>query len=66
MCVRGLLRVRVSAVFLDGDGWVIDTAELDVEYWYRNLRETVQFEQACGGCWTRVTGRLSRLVPIRC
>jgi acyl transferase domain-containing protein/thioesterase domain-containing protein/acyl carrier protein len=25
-------------------GGLLDTAELDCEYWYRNLRETVQFE----------------------
>ncbi len=27
-------------------GEVLDTAGLDAEYWYRNLRETVQFESA--------------------
>ncbi len=27
-------------------GGVLDTAELDGDYWYRNLRETVQFEGA--------------------
>ncbi|MGA2164679.1 MAG: type I polyketide synthase, partial [Solirubrobacteraceae bacterium] len=27
-------------------GGILDTAELDAEYWYRNLRETVRFEQA--------------------
>jgi candicidin polyketide synthase FscB len=27
-------------------GELLDTSELDGEYWYRNLRETVQFEQA--------------------
>ncbi len=27
-------------------GGIVDTAELDGEYWYRNLRETVRFEQA--------------------
>ncbi len=27
-------------------GEPLDTAELDAEYWYRNLRETVQFESA--------------------
>ncbi len=26
-------------------GGLLDTAELDAEYWYRNLRETVQLEQ---------------------
>jgi acyl transferase domain-containing protein/NAD(P)-dependent dehydrogenase (short-subunit alcohol dehydrogenase family) len=29
-------------------GGRLDTASLDGEYWYRNLRETVQFEQATG------------------
>jgi polyketide synthase 12 len=27
-------------------GGLLDTAELDAAYWYRNLRETVEFEQA--------------------
>ena len=27
-------------------GGLVDTAELDGEYWYRNLRETVRFERA--------------------
>ena len=27
-------------------GGVLDTAELDAEYWYRNLRNAVEFEQA--------------------
>ncbi|MEU5401634.1 alpha/beta fold hydrolase [Streptomyces sp. NPDC005963] len=27
-------------------GGLLDTASLDAEYWYRNLRETVEFEQA--------------------
>jgi polyketide synthase 12 len=26
-------------------GGLLDTAQLDADYWYRNLRETVQFEQ---------------------
>ncbi len=29
-------------------GGLIDTAELDGDYWYRNLRETVQFERVIG------------------
>ncbi|MFE3694560.1 type I polyketide synthase, partial [Streptomyces sp. NPDC059129] len=29
-------------------GW-LDTASLDAEYWYRNLRQTVEFEQATRG-----------------
>jgi polyketide synthase 12 len=29
-------------------GALLDTAQLDGEYWYRNLRQTVQFEQAIG------------------
>jgi acyl transferase domain-containing protein/acyl carrier protein len=28
---------------------LIDTAELGVEYWYRNVRQTVQFERTMGG-----------------
>ncbi|MGC2374229.1 MAG: SDR family NAD(P)-dependent oxidoreductase [Solirubrobacteraceae bacterium] len=40
-------------------GGLLDTAEMDARYWYRNLRETVQFEQAVqalleGGCATFV------------
>jgi acyl transferase domain-containing protein/acyl carrier protein len=36
-------------------GGALDTASLDAEYWYRNLRETVRFERATrallmGGC----------------
>ncbi|SOJ55233.1 Phenolphthiocerol synthesis polyketide synthase type I Pks15/1 [Mycobacterium simulans] len=31
-------------------GDVVDGAELDAEYWYRNLRQTVQFEQAVRSC----------------
>jgi thioesterase domain-containing protein/NADP-dependent 3-hydroxy acid dehydrogenase YdfG/aryl carrier-like protein len=30
-------------------GGLLDTAELDADYWYRNLRETVRFEQATRG-----------------
>ncbi len=30
-------------------GGLLDTAALDAEYWYRNLRETVLFEAAIGG-----------------
>ncbi len=30
-------------------GGLLDTAELDADYWYRNLRETVRFEQATKG-----------------
>ncbi|WP_240324135.1 type I polyketide synthase [Streptomyces cavourensis] len=29
-------------------GGLLDTKALDAEYWYRNLRETVEFEQATG------------------
>ncbi len=40
-------------------GGLLDTAELDARYWYRNLRETVQFEQvtralAAAGCGTLI------------
>ena len=30
-------------------GGPLDTARLDAEYWYRNLRETVRFDRALGG-----------------
>ncbi|MGA2165152.1 MAG: acyltransferase domain-containing protein [Solirubrobacteraceae bacterium] len=30
-------------------GGQLDTAGLDAEYWYRNLRETVRFDRALGG-----------------
>ncbi len=30
-------------------GGPLDTAELDAEYWYRNLRQPVLFEQVCRG-----------------
>jgi acyl transferase domain-containing protein/acyl carrier protein len=29
-------------------GGLLDTAELDAQYWYRNLRETVRFDRALG------------------
>ena len=32
-------------------GGLVDTADLDKNYWYRNLRETVQFESAVRGLW---------------
>jgi polyketide synthase 7 len=32
-------------------GGLVDTANLDKNYWYRNLRETVQFEPAVRGLW---------------
>jgi polyketide synthase 7 len=32
-------------------GGVLDTANLDCNYWYRNLRDTVQFESAVRGLW---------------
>ncbi|POG43005.1 hypothetical protein BV881_34230, partial [Streptomyces sp. ZL-24] len=32
-------------------GW-LDTKNLDAEYWYRNLRGTVEFEQATGALLT--------------
>ena len=32
-------------------GGLVDTTDLDNNYWYRNLRETVQFESAVRGLW---------------
>ncbi|MFD8015976.1 type I polyketide synthase, partial [Streptomyces sp. NPDC059762] len=42
------VRPRTSAVpfFSSVTGGLLDTAELDADYWYRNLRETVQFGKA--------------------
>ncbi len=53
--IRGLLLEGCSAIeprssdvpfFSTVTGELLDTRELDAEYWYRNLRETVQFERA--------------------
>ncbi|MFI1913807.1 type I polyketide synthase [Nocardia sp. NPDC020380] len=42
------VRPRTAAIpfYSAVTGAPMDTAELDAEYWYRNLRETVQFERA--------------------
>ncbi len=42
------LRPRSSEVpfYSSVTGGLVDTAELDADYWYRNLREVVQFESA--------------------
>ncbi len=34
-------------------GGLLDTSELDGEYWYRNLRETVRFEEVTGALLAR-------------
>ncbi|MGH3754742.1 MAG: SDR family NAD(P)-dependent oxidoreductase, partial [Pseudonocardiaceae bacterium] len=34
-------------------GGLLDTRELDAEYWYRNLRQPVCFEQAVRGLWAQ-------------
>src|SRR5262249_16857167 len=36
-------------------GALLDSAPLDSEYWYRNLRETVRFEQAVRAVAERAT-----------
>ncbi len=41
-------------------GGFLDTAELDAEYWYRNMREPVQWSGRRGCLLGRVGGRLSR------
>ncbi|MGA9284679.1 MAG: SDR family NAD(P)-dependent oxidoreductase [Solirubrobacteraceae bacterium] len=35
-------------LFSSVSGGLLDTATMDARYWYRNLRETVQFERAVG------------------
>jgi acyl transferase domain-containing protein/acyl carrier protein len=48
--VLGSISPRSSEVPLCSTvtGGFIDTATMDAEYWYRNLRETVEFERAVG------------------
>ncbi|MGV8016540.1 acyltransferase domain-containing protein, partial [Mycobacterium kansasii] len=35
-----------TAFFSSVTGSRVDTAGLDADYWYRNIRQTVQFDQA--------------------
>ena len=35
-----------TAFFSTVTGELVDTADLDAEYWYRNIRQTVEFDQA--------------------
>ena len=69
-CWRRLLgSLRVSGdvpFFSTVTGGLLDTASLDGEYWYRNLRETVQFEQVMRALLGEGHGRLSRSARIRC
>ncbi|HWA55473.1 MAG TPA: type I polyketide synthase, partial [Solirubrobacterales bacterium] len=44
-------------------GEVLDMAELDAEYWYRNLRQTVLFEPALRGLLERGYGPLLEVSP---
>jgi acyl transferase domain-containing protein/NADP-dependent 3-hydroxy acid dehydrogenase YdfG/acyl carrier protein len=44
-------------------GGVMDTRELDGEYWYRNLRETVRFEQATRSLLSEGYGALIEVSP---
>ena len=41
----GVAAAGGGAVVFDGDPGLVDTAGLDAEYWFRNLRETVEFER---------------------
>jgi acyl transferase domain-containing protein/acyl carrier protein len=45
-CAAIAPRVGDVPFFSTVTGGLLDTSELDGEYWYRNLRETVRFEQA--------------------
>ena len=47
-------------------GGLLDTAELDAAYWYRNLRDPVRFDRALGGLLSAVSGCSSRLARTRC
>ena len=42
---------RSDPVLLDGDRRLVDTGELDAEYWYSNLREPVRFAEPSERCW---------------
>ena len=44
-------------------GGVLDTMELDAEYWYRNLRETVRFERATQGLLEEGYGTFIEISP---
>jgi 5-hydroxydodecatetraenal polyketide synthase CpkA len=44
-------------------GGLLDTAQLDGEYWYRNLRETVQFERTLEGVLERGCRALIEVSP---
>jgi acyl transferase domain-containing protein/acyl carrier protein len=44
-------------------GGLLDTAQLDGEYWYRNLRETVQFERTLEGVLERGHRALVEVSP---
>ena len=43
----------------------LDTAELDADYWYRNLRRQVRFDDAVRGLLAAGARRSSRSVRIR-
>ncbi|MGH3551133.1 MAG: type I polyketide synthase, partial [Mycobacterium sp.] len=38
-----------TAFFSTVTGGLLDTADLDADYWYRNIRQTVEFDQAVRG-----------------
>ena len=59
-------RSSSMAFFSTLTGESIDTAELDAQYWYRSLREPVEFEAAVRGRRGRVSGVSWRPVRIRC
>ncbi|TQS19344.1 type I polyketide synthase, partial [Microbispora sp. KK1-11] len=48
-CLPGHPARRSGVAFYSGlTGGRLDTAELDADYWYRNLRHTVRFDEAVG------------------
>ena len=53
------------AFFSTVTGAALDTAELDADYWYRNIRETVQFDQAVGPRAPTATAASSRAARTR-
>jgi polyketide synthase 7 len=51
--LRGIKPMRSTGIafYSTVTGGLLDTASLDENYWYRNLRDTVQFESAVRGLW---------------
>ena len=58
-------RSCAGAFFSTVTGRLVDTAGLDGGYWYRNIRQTVQFERAVRSAWSTVAACSLSVVRIR-